>query len=171
MARLIRFALLLATALPIAAAFADETEATGSPPAESIERGTLVYDAVAVRELFRESRKRLEERRAREPGFIRVEDEVVELSPFRVEADRVREERALREKLAPDYERALERLARLDPEAANEIRVTRRTNDAFYNGERDPRPMGVSAPEYIDWKNVESAIAKIRKFFGGREPE
>lgn len=100
--------------------------------------GTKLYDAATVDELFKkhgaENKRQAE---ALAPHMSLGSDQVFELRAVNVEANQLRNMRALADKIDPQPLRRLQRLAELDPAAAADIRVTMRANENFMAGADD----------------------------------
>lgn len=100
--------------------------------------GTKAFDAKEVAEIYAKT-KRENERRARaEAPHLNMDHlEMVELAPFEVQANGLRDYDALLEKIDPQPRRRLQRLAELDPAAAFDLQVNMRAEERFFAGESD----------------------------------
>ncbi len=145
-------------------------------PSARITRGTRLFDAQQVNELFEKTRRENAERAKNAPVHLNPEElELYNLSPFRVKADEADEvTRRIKERLDPDYrEKRLEAIKRLDPQAYYNMKLSQRNEEVFFRGERDlARPEGAPIVETFTDKQMLEALENTTKFlkkvFGGR---
>ncbi len=138
-------------------------------------RGTSLFDAQQVRELFEKTKRENAERARNTPVHLNPEElKLYHLSPVRVKGDNSEEvTKRLKERLDKDYrEKRLNAIKRLDPKAYYDIKVTQRNEDAFFRGENDlGRPREVPPMESIDNQQIGEAFEKtaafLKKVFGG----
>ncbi|MEM9160866.1 MAG: hypothetical protein AAGB46_17585 [Verrucomicrobiota bacterium] len=155
-------------------------EANIEAKSKEIRTRTTLYDTQSIQELYSKLEKKKAEAARNAPDHLNTEDmDLVELAPLRVEGYKIRNERELMQKMDPRPMQALERLAILDPELANELLVARRNDEAFMAGENDrtgDRDAGRAAT--LNAKQMLEAFEKTqeatRKVLGGKrkaEPE
>lgn len=135
------FVLILCVAFAARAQDAASSDAAAAPAAKDVpdlKVGTKAFDAKEVAEIYAKT-KRENERRARaEAPHLNMDHlEMVELAPFEVQANSLRNYDALLDKIDPQPRRRLQRLAELDPEAAFDLQVSMRSEERFFAGEAD----------------------------------
>ncbi|MDQ8202866.1 hypothetical protein [Pelagicoccus sp. SDUM812003] len=148
----------------------DAAEVQEAPAeAEAVEEsdpsvGTKAYDATTVREMFdklKQENQRLAEEEA--PHLNSDHLEVIELAPINVDPYEVRNLDLLIDRLDPQPRRRLERLAAIDPEAANELRVSIRSEERFFAGENDAIDNAGGRTANVDFRKVGSTLADAVK--------
>jgi len=132
-----------------------------------ITTGTSYYDAETLNELYRElQEKEKQRRRQRErelPPHMAAQagedSEIVELRPYQVESDRLRDQDELLEKLDPKPRKRLARIAEFDKQAAYDIQVAERNRQEFMAGAYDPGvPDGAGRPVTYSVGQLASAL-------------
>ncbi len=101
---------------------------------------TTVFDEAEIKKLYKKHKARNDEMNDALPAHLNGEDmELVTLKTLNVEANNSRTQRALMERLDPRPRQRLERIAAIDPDAAHEMMVTMRNDEAFMSGANDRR--------------------------------
>jgi len=107
---------------------------------------TTVFDETEIKKLYRESKAQNEKMNEGLPAHLNAEEmELVTLKALDVGGDDLQLQRDLMERLDPKPRRRLQRIAELDPEAANEMLVTMRNDQEFMSGQYD-RPIAAGDP-------------------------
>lgn len=99
---------------------------------------TTVFDETEIKKLYKESKAQNEKMNEGLPAHLNSEEmELVTLKTLNVGGDDLKLQRDLMEVLDPKPRRRLERIADLDPDAANEMLVTMRNDQEFMSGQYD----------------------------------
>lgn len=99
---------------------------------------TTVFDETEIKKLYKESKAQNEKMNEGLPAHLNSEEmELVTLKTLNVGGDELKLQRDLMEVLDPKPRRRLERIADLDPDAANEMLVTMRNDQEFMSGQYD----------------------------------
>lgn len=107
---------------------------------------TTVFDEVAIKKLYKDSKAQNEKMSEGLPAHLNSEEmELVTLKTLNVGGDDLKLQRDLMERLDPKPRRRLERIADIDPDAANEMMVTMRNDQEFMSGQYD-RPVAAGDP-------------------------
>lgn len=152
-------------------------QAVGKKELSGISRGTASYDAETIRELYQQYEQQNKRKAEAMPDHLNTEDmELVEFKPIVAEGYRIRNEDQLMQKLDPQPQNRIRRLASLDPELANEILVASRNDQAFMRGENDRQAVsGTGAPATFTAeqlaRGMEDALRQIRKALGAKVEE
>lgn len=103
-------------------------------------RRTTVFDEAEIKKLYKKHKARNDEMNDALPAHLNGEDmELVTLKTLNVGANNMRTQRALVERLDPRPRQRLARIAAIDPDAAHEMMVTMRNDEAFMSGANDRR--------------------------------
>ncbi|MCH6256140.1 hypothetical protein MLD52_06240 [Puniceicoccaceae bacterium K14] len=169
--------------LPIAAmvslispiAYAEDTPQVEQPAEEvKVKRGTRLYDAASVQELFIEYKKRNEAEAAAAASDYDYEDmELIELKSIEVNANHINNERALMNQLDPRPENRIRRLARVNPDAAYDLQTAARNDEYFFSPTADSRDANTGTSANLSVTQMADALEatfnKIGQLFGGKK--
>jgi hypothetical protein len=102
---------------------------------------TTVFDETEIKRLFKESKVRNDKMNEGLPAHLNGEEmDLVTLKTLNVEGNDLRSQKELAERLDPrPRQRLLARIAAFDPDAAHEMMVTMRNDEAFMSGSNDRR--------------------------------
>lgn len=107
---------------------------------------TTVFDETEIKKLYKESKAQNEKMNEGLPAHLNAEEmELVTLKTLNVGGADLKLQRDLMETLDPKPRRRLQRIAELDPDAANEMLVTMRNDQEFMSGQYD-RPIAAGDP-------------------------
>lgn len=170
--RIFSAALILVSSLSVTA-FAEEAES--EPEAVEVSRGTRLYDAESVKELFVSYKKENEERAAAASNTDGFEDmEIFDMKEMEVRANRLGvNERALLEKLDPQPQNRIRRLSRINPEAAFDIQTAARNDEVFFSSSNDGANVNTGSTANLSVTQMADALEatfnNIGKLFGSKK--
>lgn len=134
--------------------------------------GTSVYDSESINELYAQYKKE-NEKRSREQALIGDMDTFV-LKEFEVQGggDLI-SERELEERLNLRPQNRINRIARVNPEAAAEIQYALRSDQVFFSPESNPRITGGDPGATADLSvgQIGAVLTKIGSLFGGKKKD
>ena len=141
-----------------------KAEEKAEVPIEKVKiKRTTVFDEAEIKRLYKDSKLYNDKMNEGLPAHLNGEEmDVITLKTLNVEGNDLREQRDLMERLDPRPRQRLARLREIDPDAAHEMMVTMRNDEAFMSGANDRR---VSAGNpgragYFDSRQVAGALDK-----------
>lgn len=141
-----------------------KAEEKADVPIEKVKiKRTTVFDEAEIKKLYKNAKLHNDKMNEGLPAHLNGEEmDVITLKTLNVEGNDLREQRDLMERLDPRPRQRLARLREIDPDAAHEMMVTMRNDEAFMAGANDRR---VSAGNpgragYFDSRQMGRALEK-----------
>jgi hypothetical protein len=156
-----------------------KAEKKADVPIENVKiKRTTVFDEAEIKKLYKSAKLHNDKMNEGLPAHLNGEEmDVITLKTLNVEGNDLREQRDLMERLDPRPRQRLARLREIDPDAAHEMMVTMRNDEAFMAGAND---RGVSAGNpgragYFDSRQMARALDKalgtLNKALGKKKRE
>ena len=156
-----------------------KAEKKADVPIENVKiKRTTVFDEAEIKKLYKNAKLHNDKMNEGLPAHLNGEEmDVITLKTLNVEGNDLREQRDLMERLDPRPRQRLARLREIDPDAAHEMMVTMRNDEAFMAGANDRR---VSAGNpgragYFDSRQMARALDKalgaLNKALGKKKSE
>ena len=156
-----------------------KAEKKADVPIENVKiKRTTVFDEAEIKKLYKSAKLHNDKMNEGLPAHLNGEEmDVITLKTLNVEGNDLREQRDLMERLDPRPRQRLARLREIDPDAAHEMMVTMRNDEAFMAGAND---RGVSAGNpgragYFDSRQMSRALDKalgaLNKALGKKKRE
>ncbi|MDE0768623.1 MAG: hypothetical protein OSB19_09545 [Opitutaceae bacterium] len=156
-----------------------KAEKKADVPIENVKiKRTTVFDEAEIKKLYKSAKLHNDKMNEGLPAHLNGEEmDVITLKTLNVEGNDLREQRDLMERLDPRPRQRLARLREFDPDAAHEMMVTMRNDEAFMAGAND---RGVSAGNpgragYFDSRQMARALDKalgaLNKALGKKKRE
>lgn len=151
-----------------------EPKADSDAPKVELDRGTRLYDAKSVEELFLSYKEENEKKAAKAAETVDYEDmEVVELKSIEVQADKILNQKALMAELDPQPQNRIRRLARVNPDAVYDIQVAARNDENFFSDSADAVDSNTGSAAQLSVSQmagaVEATFDKLSSLFGGKK--
>jgi hypothetical protein len=156
-----------------------KAEKKADVPIENVKiKRTTVFDEAEIKKLYKSAKLHNDKMNEGLPAHLNGEEmDVITLKTLNVEGNDLREQRDLMERLDPRPRQRLARLREIDPDAAHEMMVTMRNDEAFMAGAND---RGVSAGNpgragYFESRQMARALDKalgaLNKALGKKKRE